>query len=153
MREAAPKVGAEATDEGALRLAQASRGTPREALRLLDRVMDTAPPTGTLRLDEAAVERTLARLGYDEDGLDPLEQRYVEVLRESSRPVPLSRLARVLGTTTRTLIEHVEPWLFRCGLVRMTPAGRTAGARARLLPVLRGLPNVRRGLLRAYRTP
>ena len=99
------------------------------------------------------MERTLARLGYDEDGLDPLEQRYVEVLRESSRPVPLSRLARVLGTTTRTLIEHVEPWLFRCGLVQMTPGGRTAGARARLLPVLRGLPNVRRGALRAYRTP
>ena len=152
VRKAAPKVGAEATEEGALRLAQASRGTPREALRLLDRVMDTAPTTGTLRLDEACVERTLARLGYDEDGLDLLEQRYLEALRESPTPVPLSRLARVLGTTPQTLIEHVEPWLFRCGLVRMTPGGRTAATRARLVTTPRGAPNVRHGAPRARRT-
>ena len=152
VRKAAPKVGAEATEEGALRLAQASRGTPREALRLLDRVMDTAPVTGTLRLDEACVERTLARLGYDEDGLDLLEQRYLEALRESPTPVPLSRLARVLGTTPQTLIEHVEPWLFRCGLVRLTPGGRTAAPRARLVTTPRGAPNVRHGAPRAHRT-
>ena len=74
------------------------------------------------------------------------------MLRESSRPVPLSRLARVLGTTPRTLIEHVEPWLFRCGLVRMTPGGRTAAPRARLVTTPRGAPNVRHGAPRARRT-
>ena len=46
----------------------------------------------------------------------------------------------------RHAIEHVEPWLFQRGLVRMTPGGRTAGSYARLVGVAEGgrpaAPNV-----------
>ena len=128
VQQAAAAAGAEASEEGARRLARASRGTPREALRLLERALDDLAVTGALRLDAAGVGRALSGLGYDQDELDPGEQRYLHVLRESPTPVPLSRLARVLGTTPRTLVEHVEPWLFARGHVRMTLGGRDGGA-------------------------
>ena len=132
---AAAKAGRSATPGGARRLAAASRGTPREALRLLDRTLDEGAATGTACLDEACVERTLHHMGYDAGGLDPGERRYLEVLRQSAAPVPLSRLACILGTTPRALMEHVEPWLFLSRFVRMTPAGREATSWTRILPV------------------
>jgi len=151
VRDAAAREGAEATPEGARRLAQAARGTPREALRLLDRALDDAAAGGEARLDAAGVERALARLGYDEHGLDAGEQRYLEVLRDSGAPVPLSRLARVLGTTARSLTEHVEPWLFLRGFARMTPGGRTTAPRVRLMAARADAPNVRHIAPHAYR--
>ena len=156
VRVATQAAGSHASDDGARRLARASRGTPREALRLLDRVLDDAmadgpadgPAEGAV-LSEATVGRALRRLGYDADDLDPTEQRYLAVLRASHTPVPLSRLARSLGTTPRTLIEHVEPWLFARGFVRMTLGGRTAAPYAHRTDARRadaGAPNVRRDL-------
>lgn len=75
--------------------------------------------------------------------LDPSERRYLALLRESRRPVPLGRLSRMLGTSMSTLIEHVEPFLFRRGLVHMTPSGREA-ANVRRFP-LSGVEPVFRG--------
>jgi Holliday junction DNA helicase RuvB len=144
--------GLETTAEAARRLAQASRGTPREVLRLLERARERAARTGVRRLDAQEVERLLSGLGYDDEGLDPGEQRYVQVLRESSTPIPLARLARLLGSTPRALTEHVEPWLFHRGLVRMTPGGRTAGSYVRLRASDTRAPNVRQTVPRAYRT-
>ncbi|MBL9086846.1 MAG: AAA family ATPase [Planctomycetia bacterium] len=150
VRDAAAREGAEATPEGARRLAEAARGTPREALRLLERALDDAAADGAMRLDVSGVERTLSGLGYDANGLDAGEQRYLAVLRESPMPVPLSRLARVMGTTPRSLVEHVEPWLFLRGFARMTPGGRTTAPRVRLMAARGGAPNVRHLAPRAY---
>jgi len=116
------------------RLAVSARGTPRELLRLLDRVLDEAAARRHRCVDGDAVESSLARMGYDDDGLDPMEQRYLALLHASRRPVPLGRLARMLGASVRTLIEHVEPFLFRRGLIQMTPRGRTAANVRRLQP-------------------
>ena len=87
-------------------------------------------------LSRSGVGRTLERLGFDADGLDPSERRYLALLRESRRPVPLGRLSRMLGTSVSTLIEHIEPFLFRRGFVHMTPHGRKA-ANVRRLTALR----------------
>jgi len=126
------------------RLAESARGTPREALRLLERVLDEAASREQKCLDGPAVEGALARLGYDRDGLAPAEQQYMAVLRESSDPIPLGRLARLLGSSARTLLRHLEPPLFRRGLVRMTPRGRTAACSPRLIAASYSLPGIRR---------
>jgi len=117
----------------ASRLAACARGTPREALRLLDRVLDEGTNDGRSTLDRAAVDAALGRLGYDREGLEPAEQRYLAILRQSPVPIPLGRLARMLGSSRRTLLRHLEPFLFRRGLVRMTARGRVAVHPPRLL--------------------
>jgi Holliday junction DNA helicase RuvB len=154
---AAAARGAEATGDGALRLARASRGTPREALRLFERALEDAAAEGATKLDAPTIERALAHLGYDADDFDPTEQRYLALLRASRLPIPLSRLARSLGTTPRTLVEHVEPWLFERGLVRTTQGGRTATLYAHRSSVEGagadvGAPNVRQTLPAALST-
>ena len=108
------------------RMAGVSRGTPREALRLLARVLDEAASRAQVRIDVGDVSACLARLGYDETGLLPPEQRYLSLLRHSLTPIPIARLARLLGESVRTLLRDVEPFLFRLGLVEVGPRGRTA---------------------------
>jgi Holliday junction DNA helicase RuvB len=117
-------------DEAAERLAERARGVPREALRLVERILDGVASRGLVRVDRPAVDDALGRLGYDEDGLDPAERRYLGVLRESRAPVPLSRLAGILGMSVRTVFARLEPHLFRRGLVRVTPRGRMSGPSA-----------------------
>ncbi len=118
----------------AARLAESARGTPREARRLLDRVLDEAACAERSAVDRAErsavdradVEAALTRLGYNAEGLEPAEQQYLAVLRASSEPIPLGRLARMLGASAQTLVQTLEPFLFRRGLVRMTARGRVA---------------------------
>ncbi|MDJ0523119.1 MAG: AAA family ATPase [Planctomycetota bacterium] len=112
--------------EAALRIAGAARGTPREALRLAERAMDEAAAAGRRTLGALQVEATLTRLGFDRDGLNPTERRYLRLLRSCRGPTPLARIARMLGLNCRTLLRHVEPFLFTRGLVRVTPRGRVA---------------------------
>jgi Holliday junction DNA helicase RuvB len=156
-RSAAAAKGVEMTPDGALRLARAARGTPREALRLVDRALDEVALLRAKTLDVPAVERTLRSLGYDADDLDAREQRYLSLLRASPLPIPLSRLARSMGTTPQTLVERVEPWLFSRGLVRTAPGGRVATPYVRRGCTAQpeaedGAPNVRRGPDSAFST-
>ena len=125
---AAAREGATLEPEAAAYLAASARGTPREVLRLLDHALDRVAGPQAAVIDPAAVRATLRGLGYDEQGLQPSEQRYLALLRACRRPVPLGRLARMLGASTRTLLDHLEPFLFRRGLVEITPRGRVAVA-------------------------
>lgn len=122
------KQGLELVPEAAMHLATFSRGTPREALRLLERVVDDAASRGVRAADRPVVEQVLDQLGFDAQGLDALEQRYVEVLREHAAPMSLGLLARTLGVPRSTLTRFAEPHLFRKGLVHMTTHGRAAGS-------------------------
>jgi len=63
---------------------------------------------------------------YDAEGLGPGERQYMALLREGRGPLSLRSLARMLGFSVRTLLEHIEPWLLRRGLVQLTPRGRVA---------------------------
>jgi Holliday junction DNA helicase RuvB len=118
--------GLEVTPQAALSLARVSRGTPREAKRLLAAALHEPSVRGTRVVDDACVHRTLERLEIDADGVYPDERRYLRLLRESRRPISLQRIAMLLGKTVQTVAEIIEPWLVRRGLVRTTLLGRTA---------------------------
>lgn len=135
---AARALGARLEPAAATRIGTRARGTPREALRLLDRVLDhraartaRARPgaAGSLTVSRHDVDVVLARLGLDAEGLDLAEQRYLGLLRRSPAPVPLARLAGMLGESPRTLRECLEPSLVLRGLLRITTRGRALRAR------------------------
>src|SRR5690606_36184021 len=62
----------EATPDGAMRIAQRSRGTPRIANRLLRRVRDFAQVRGSGRIDALIADAALDLLDVDPQGLDAL---------------------------------------------------------------------------------
>jgi Holliday junction DNA helicase RuvB len=128
IRAAAPRVGVGIDADAARELAEVSRQSPREALRLLRRVRTDAVAAGRARIDLAAVARTLDRLGIDGRGLGPVDRAYLELLetRGPDRPLGLHRAADMLGISPTTLERVYEPYLLRLGLVSITPQGRVA---------------------------
>ena len=117
---------------GAGIIAARSRGTPRVANRLLKRVRDYAQ----VRLDgvvtEAAAVAALRLLEVDELGLDRLDREILHAIcaKFGGGPVGLSTLAVAVGEEQDTIEDVYEPYLLQSGLIKRTPRGRAATARA-----------------------
>jgi len=117
--------------DAALEIARRSRGTPRIANRLLRRVRDYAQVRGdgTVSLDLA--HEALEREGVDEAGLNDMDRRYLQTIRDFYRggPVGIEALAATLNEEKDTLTDVIEPFLLKLGYVTRTPGGRKLGAK------------------------
>ena len=125
-------LGLETTDEGAVEIAQRSRGTPRVANRLLRRVRDYAQVRAEGKVDRDVAMEALALLDVDEYGLDEMDARVLKTIIEKFEggPVGLASLAVALGEDAMTLEEVYEPFLIQEGFLQRTPRGREATRRA-----------------------
>jgi len=132
--QAARKMGADLTGEGAAEIAGRARGTPRVAGRLLRRVRDFAGAEGAERIDRAAAARALARLEVDEAGLDSLDRRYLRALIEhyDGGPAGVETLAYAIAEARDAVEDVIEPYLTQQGFIQRTPRGRIACAKAYL---------------------
>ena len=120
-------------DEEAARLIAArSRGTPRVANRLLRRVRDYAQVHGDGTVTPAAAAAGLELLEVDAAGLDRLDREILHTMCEKfdGGPVGLSTLAVAVGEEADTIEDVYEPYLLQQGLIKRTPRGRVATARA-----------------------
>ncbi len=131
-------------DGGAREIARRSRGTPRIALRLLNRVRDFAQ-VGDGLIDQKTAQMGLDKLGVDNAGLDGMDQAYVLSLIDKFRggPVGLETLAAALAEEKDTLENTIEPFLLQRGYIDRTPRGRIATENAyrhfnRTRPVAQG---------------
>lgn len=119
-------------EDGALEIARRSRGTPRLANRLLKRVRDWAQVKGNGIIDEDCAAQALAFFEVDSMGLDPIDNRILELLCVGfgGRPVGLSTLSSALSEEMDTIEDVYEPYLLQQGLLIRTPKGRQATDRA-----------------------
>ena len=117
---------------GAAELARRSRGTPRIVNRLLKRVRDYAQvrADGTITAD--VVEAALALEGVDAKGLTQLDRRFIKTIIAyyGGGPVGIEAIAATLQEETDTLVDVVEPYLLKAGLIVRTSAGRKAAEEA-----------------------
>lgn len=129
---AAAILGIGITPGGALVVGQRSRGTPRIANRLLRRLRDFAVVAGSATLDETLASEALARLDVDPHGLDMMDRKILETIigHYEGGPVGVKTLAVALSEEVRTIEEIYEPYLIQCGLIKRTPRGRVATAKA-----------------------
>jgi Holliday junction DNA helicase RuvB len=113
-------------------LAGRARGTPRIANRLLRRVRDVAQVRGRPAVDRATAEEALELLEVDALGLEELDRQILRRLAETfeGRPVGLGTLADSVGEAADTIEDVYEPYLLQEGLLKRTPRGRVATARA-----------------------
>lgn len=114
------------SDDGALEIANRSRGTPRIAGRLLRRVCDFALVAGQTRVDAKSADAALMRLEVDKIGLDAMDHRYLKCLGElyGGGPVGIETLAAAMSEPRDALEDIVEPFLMQKGLVMRTSRGR-----------------------------
>jgi Holliday junction DNA helicase RuvB len=134
LEQAARKMGAPLTSEGAAEIAARARGTPRVAGRLLRRVRDFAEAEGVEAIDRKAAGRALARLEVDEAGLDSLDRRYLRCMIEhyNGGPVGVETLAYAIAEARDAVEDVIEPFLMQQGFIQRTPRGRMAAGRAYL---------------------
>jgi Holliday junction DNA helicase RuvB len=125
---AARKLTLPADAAGLSALAGRARGTPRIAIRLLQRARDFAQVEGDGRLTPDIVDRTLTRLGVDEKGLDAMDRRILTVILDTfgGGPVGIDAVAAAVGEEGGTIEDVYEPFLVRQGYLARTPRGRTA---------------------------
>jgi Holliday junction DNA helicase RuvB len=125
---AAKKLSLPVERAGAEELARRARGTPRIAIRLLQRARDFAQVEGDGKLTKAIVETTLARLEVDARGLDAMDRRILACVIDTygGGPVGLDAVAAAVGEERDTLEDVYEPFLVREGFIGRTPRGRVA---------------------------
>jgi holliday junction DNA helicase RuvB len=112
----------------AAEIARRSRGTPRIANQLLRRVRDYAQVRADGRITAALSCDALALEGIDALGLTPLDVRFLDVIIEFYKggPVGLEAIAATMQEEPDTLIDMVEPFLLKAGLLLRTSSGRKA---------------------------
>jgi holliday junction DNA helicase RuvB len=125
---AARKLGLSVEADAAEELARRSRGTPRIAIRLLQRARDFAQVEGNGTLDRSIVDLTLSRLEVDANGLDAMDRRILACVIETfgGGPVGIEAVAAAVGEEADTLEDVYEPFLVREGFLARSPRGRVA---------------------------
>ena len=117
-------------DEAALEIAQRSRGTPRVASRLVRRLRDivTSQNKENLEIKKHEADEALLQLGVDKNGLDLMDQSYLNHLihDHSGGPVGLETLAAQMGEQKDSIEDVIEPYLIQKGFLQKTPRGRVA---------------------------
>ena len=120
------------SDEGAVELAHRSRGTPRIANRLLKRVRDYSQVKSDGKVTKECVKAALELEGIDTLGLTSLDKNYLKTIIDFYRggPVGIEAISATLQEETDTLVDVVEPFLLKIGLVLRTSSGRKASSKA-----------------------
>lgn len=117
---------------GSLEIAKRSRGTPRIANNLLSWTRDYAQVRADNRISGEVACQALAMLDIDDDGLDEMDNRILEVIIGNYRggPVGLKTIAVAVGEDEGTLEDVYEPFLIQSGYLMRTAQGRVATDRA-----------------------
>jgi Holliday junction DNA helicase RuvB len=115
-------------EDASREIARRSRGTPRIANQMLRRVRDYAEVKADGKINLGVSHEALALEGIDELGLNLLDVRFLNVIIEIYKggPVGLEAIAATLQEEAETLIDVVEPFLLKAGLLARTSSGRRA---------------------------
>ncbi len=109
-------------------VAKRSRGTPRIALRLLRRVRDyyQSYVKDSDGINKDIVLKALELLGIDEYGLEDLDRKLISTIWQNYEggPVGLSTLSASVSEEVGTISDVHEPFLLKCGLIKLTNRGR-----------------------------
>lgn len=127
-RRSAALLNVELDDKGAKELSKRSRGTPRIVNRLLKRVRDYTQVRADGIITKETVEAALSLEGVDKKGLTNLDRSYLKTIIEfyNGGPVGIEAIAATLQEETDTLVDVVEPYLLKIGLIIRTSSGRKA---------------------------
>jgi Holliday junction DNA helicase RuvB len=92
-------------------------------------VRDYAEVRGNGIVTKEIADEALAREGVDADGLNDLDRLYLQTIVDyyNGGPVGIEALAATLNEEKDTLVDVIEPFLLKGGLVVRTAGGRKIG--------------------------
>ncbi len=112
--------------DGALAIAERSRGTPRIANHLLRWARDFAQIHKRTPIDAKTAHEALQMLAIDHKGLDEMDKKILEIIIDyhEGGPVGVNTIAVAIGEDPHALAEVYEPYLIMQGFLKRTPRGR-----------------------------
>ena len=112
--------------EGAIEIARRSRGTPRVVNRLLRRVRDWSDVKADGKITRDTAIAALKNHGIDKMGLDFIDRKVLNAMHFSYKggPVGIEALASTMNEEPDTIVDVVEPFLLKKGLIKRTSRGR-----------------------------
>ena len=127
-------LGVPLVSDGAKRIAERSRGTPRIANSLLRRARDFAQVKGDGTITAAMAAAALDLLEVDPLGFDQLDRKLLMTIIDKFEggPVGIDSLAAAIGEERGTLEDVIEPFLIQQGFLMRTARGRVATRNAYL---------------------
>ena len=116
----------EIDEDGAMEIANRSRGTPRIANRLLKLTRDLAIVKYKGKITKEISDECLNNWEIDDRGLDDLDKKILMTIIDTydGGPVGLNSIAVSVGEEPGTVEEVYEPFLIQEGFIRRTPRGR-----------------------------
>lgn len=125
-------LGASLETSASIEIACRSRGTPRIVNRLLRRLRDFAEVEGDGVITLALAKKALTKLNIDNLGLDRMDYRILQVIRDqfNGGPVGIESIAACLLEERETIEDVYEPYLLQEGLLQRTSRGRIITAKA-----------------------
>lgn len=121
IEKAAPKLLTDISDSAIIEIAKRSRGVPRRALALLERLESIAIVKNQI-IDISIAKEAWDLLDIDEIGLTIQDRKVLHALK-LNKPVGLKVLADQVEMSLRS-IETIEPYIVSLGLAERTPQGR-----------------------------
>src|SRR6202795_70257 len=114
--------------DGADRIAERPRGTPRIANRLLRRVRDSAEVKAAGIISGEVALDALDMLEVDPQGFDMLDRKLLLTVIEKFEggPVGVDSLAAAMSEERDTIEDVIEPFLIQQGFLMRTARGRVA---------------------------
>jgi len=119
-------------NDGAMEIAQRSRGTPRVTNRLLRRVRDFAEVQADGVVTETVAVSAMDMLEVDPNGFDAMDRRLLKTIisKFDGGPVGIESLAAAVGEERGTIEDVLEPYLIQQGFMMRTARGRVATSNA-----------------------
>lgn len=114
------------SDEAIIRLARASRGTPRIANALLEWVRDYSVAKGLESITADDLKASLTMRGIGMDGSTENDRKYMSFLKKMGKPVGISTLESALNIDRETIESVIEPFLLRLNVICKSSKGRIA---------------------------
>ena len=114
------------SDEAAMSIAKRSRGTPRIAVRILNRVRDVRDMSEDSNIDLKKLDDLFSMMELDDLGLSNIDRKYLTVLGKKfkNNPLGVETIASSLSEDKKTIEEFVEPYLLQIGFIKKTTRGR-----------------------------
>jgi Holliday junction DNA helicase RuvB len=112
-------------DDAAMnKIAQASRGTPRIAKKIMQKVRDYAIVKTNNIISLAMIDEVFSFFHILDNGLTYTDIVLLQVLHERAHPIGVESLAALINEEVEAIEDVYEPFLLRLGYIERTPRGR-----------------------------
>jgi len=113
------------TREAIDNITRRSRGVPRIMVNYLETVRDVMLSEDSSMITSGLADMAFKSIGVDHTGLTKIEVRILKALFEAGVPIGLDNLAIISNESPKTIVQSIEPFLIRRGLLIRTGKGRS----------------------------